>query len=132
MMGFRNPARDREAQPGTAAIVLRARSRLISTKEPLEDARLQLRRNTRPGVGNAQRVFPAFAAASHRDAAAFRRVFYGIVQEVEDHPAKQSLVRVDRQFLRGIAVERDAFRKSECARRMGAVSNELIQVKVVR
>ena len=91
-MGFCDPARDRQPKARAATVVFPAGTRFVCAEEAFEDSRLEIEGDASAGIRDAQGIFSAGTPALQGYAAACRRVFDGIVEEVEDHAAQERFV----------------------------------------
>src|SRR5262249_15366342 len=98
LMSFRDPEGYGQAKAGAACVAIAARPRLIRTEKALEDAGLEVERDTRAGVCDPQKVRVLLAPAIEGDYSAGGRVLDGVVEKVQQHAAEQVFVGLYRQF----------------------------------
>ena len=129
-MDFCNPARDGETESGTAAIVFAAGAGFIRAHKALKNARLHVFGNSWTAIGDLQCVRAVALGTPHGDAAAARGIFYGVVQQIEDHPAHQRFVRKEGKLFLRRGLERDLFCASQRSGGMYTVRDQFIQIKM--
>ena len=80
-----DPRRNRQAQPGSAAIAFGAGARFVGAKKALKNPQPEIFGNPRTGILDAQTILRAFLSASESHFAADRSVLDGVIQQIQQH-----------------------------------------------
>src|SRR5262245_13475418 len=127
LMRLGDPFHDGQSE---SAAPLGARSRFVYAVETLEDVRGGFRRDADAVVGDAQLDPSVFTPQLDRDRASVRRVFDRIVQEIDDHAAEQVFVAAKCRVPGRLEIERQTLVQSQRARRMNALLDQIVKVKL--
>ena len=126
-MGFRDPAGDRQAEPGAEPS-----TRRIELDEAIEDPRLIGRGNAWPFVADPNSYGAAVLADVHRHRAAERRVLDRVLEDVQNQAAKQILVAAKGDLRDRGRLNRDAALAREDVHRATTVRDDFVQIEIDR
>ena len=127
-MRFGDPFDDCQTQAKAAVL---PRTGFIGPEKALEDVRNRFRRDSHPGIGNAQANALTLGFENRLHLAARRRVADGIVEEIHHQAAEQFLISAKLDVFGPAALDRDLAGGGQCLDGTAAIGQQVVQIEVV-